>query len=284
MTIPHAEVIGDPIAHSKSPLIHRFWLEKLGLVGSYDKTHVLPSDLGPFLTRRREEAGWRGCNVTIPHKQAVIPHIDRLEPAARTIGAVNTIICADGELVGHNTDATGFLEPLLPLLNTRHFYRMARIMGAGGAAKAVAHALAGHGFTLVIAARNAEQANALAAEIEDVDVHVATLHSFSQPLAFEWGDRTDVLDLFVNTTSLGMKGSPPLNVDFSNLAPDSLVYDIVYAPLETPLLAEARRRGLRTVDGLSMLIGQAAEAFRLFFGHSAPREHDDELRALLLAA
>lgn len=284
MTTPHAEVIGDPIAHSKSPLIHGFWLNKLGLEGSYGKSHVLPADLGAFLEGRRQEAGWRGCNVTIPHKQAVIPHLDRVDPIAERIGAVNTIVRDRDGLVGHNTDAAGFLEPLLPLLDATHFYRMARIMGAGGAAKAVAHALAGHGFTLVIAARNVEQANALAAGIDGVDVHVAAIDRFAEPLAFDWGDRSDVLDIFVNATSLGMKGSPPLQVDFSNLPPDSVVYDIVYAPLETPLLAEARRRGLRTVDGLAMLIGQAAEAFHLFFGKAPPREHDDELRALLLAA
>lgn len=283
MNIPRAEVIGDPIEHSKSPLIHRFWLGKLGLAGAYEKTHVRPAELGEFLQARRAEAEWRGCNVTLPHKQAVIPYLDDVDPVAKRIGAVNTIVHEGDNLVGHNTDAAGFIEPLLPLLEARHVYRMARIMGAGGAAKAVAHALAGHGFTLVIAARNADQAHALAGEIEGTDVHVATLESFAQPLAFDWGDRTGVLDLFVNATSLGMKGAPPLNVDFSNVPPYSVVYDIVYAPLETALLAEARRRGLRTVDGLAMLIGQAAEAFRLFFGQAAPREHDAELRALLTA-
>lgn len=283
MTGPHAEVIGDPIAHSKSPLIHRFWLEKLGLAGRYDKTHVPASELGAFLAQRREAPGWRGCNVTIPHKQAVIPFLDHVEPMARRIGAVNTIVCDASGLTGHNSDAAGFLEPLLPLLADRHFYRMARIMGAGGAARAIAHALADYGFTLVIAARNPDQAQALADEIEMVDVHVATLESFAQPLAFDWGDRSGMLDLFINATSLGMTGAPPLRVDFGHVPPDSVVYDIVYAPLETPLLAEARGRGLRTVDGLAMLIGQAAEAFRLFFGHSAPREHDAELRGLLTA-
>lgn len=283
MTSPHAEVIGDPIAHSKSPLIHRFWLEKLGLDGRYDKIHVLGADLESFLTQRRDAPGWRGCNVTIPHKQAVMPLLDRIEPVAERIGAVNTIVRGDDGLVGHNTDAAGFLEPLQPLLAERHFYRMARIMGAGGAARAIAYALADHGFTLVIAARNPYQARALADEIKTVDTHVATLASFAQPLAFDWGDRSGVLDLFVNATSLGMKGAPPLVVDFGHVPPDAIVYDVVYAPLETPLLAEARARGLRTVDGLAMLIGQAAAAFHLFFGQPAPRQHDAELRALLTA-
>ena len=280
---PHAEVIGDPIAHSKSPLIHRFWLEKLGLAGAYDKTHVLGADLQSFLAQRRDEADWRGCNVTIPHKQAVIPLLDRIEPVAERIGAVNTIVREEDALIGHNTDAAGFLEPLRSLLAERHFYRMARIMGAGGAARAIAHALADHGFTLVIAARNPDQARALADEIRTVDVHVATLASFAQPLAFDWGDRSGVLDLFVNATSLGMRGASPLAIDFGHVPPDSIVYDVVYAPLETELLAGARARGLRTVDGLAMLIGQAAEAFRLFFGQPAPRQYDAELRALLTA-
>lgn len=283
MTVPYAEVIGDPIAHSKSPLIHGFWLAKLGIAGEYGKTHVRGPELEGFLATRRTDGNWRGCNVTVPHKQAVMPFLDRIDPVAAKIGAVNTIVATGDELVGHNTDAAGFLEPLRGLLAERHYYRMARIMGAGGAAKAVAHALAGEGFTIVVAARNPDQAAALCAEIDGVDTHVATLDSFGAPLDFDWGDRSGVLDLFVNATSLGMTGSPPLAVDFSNVPPDAVVYDIVYAPLETALLGEARQRGLRAVDGLDMLIGQAAEAFRLFFGQPAPRAYDAELRALLTA-
>ncbi|ARS28122.1 shikimate dehydrogenase [Sphingomonas sp. KC8] len=283
MTVPYAEVIGDPIAHSKSPLIHGFWLAKLGLAGEYGKTHVRGPELEDFLATRRTDGSWRGCNVTVPHKQAVMPFVDRIDPVAAKIGAVNTIVATGDGLVGHNTDAAGFLEPLRGLLAEPHYYRMARIMGAGGAAKAVAHALAGEGFTIVIAARNPDQAAALCAEIDGVDTHVATLDSFGAPLDFDWGDRSGVLDLFVNATSLGMIGSPPLAVDFSNVPPDAVVYDIVYAPLETALLGEARKRGLRAVDGLDMLIGQAAEAFCLFFGQPAPRTYDAELRALLTA-
>ncbi|AGH49768.1 shikimate 5-dehydrogenase [Sphingomonas sp. MM-1] len=281
--IPHAEVIGDPIAHSKSPLIHGFWLERLGIAGRYGKSLVHGPDLGAFLKGRRQDALWRGCNVTVPHKQAVMPFLDRIDPVARRIGAVNTVVHDGDHLVGHNTDAAGFLEPLLPLLATRHLYRMARILGAGGAARAVAHALAGEGFTLVIAARKLEQAEALAAEIEGVDTHVATLDHFARPTDFAFDDREGILDIVVNTTPLGMTGQPPLPFDYSHVPPGALIYDIVYAPLETALLGEARARGLVVVDGLAMLIGQAAAAFRLFFGQPAPRQYDAELRALLTA-
>ncbi|SNS71740.1 shikimate dehydrogenase [Sphingomonas laterariae] len=281
--LPKAEVIGDPIAHSKSPLIHGFWLAKLGMDGLYEKTRVAGEDLGAFFADRRDRPGWRGCNVTVPHKQAVIPFLDRIDPVAARIGAVNTVVVTPEGLVGHNTDAAGFLEPLRHLLAERHLYRMARILGAGGAAKAVAHALAGHGFTLVIAARRIEQAEALAAEIDGVDTHVATLDHFADATDFAFDDRESMLDIVVNTTPLGMTGQPPLPFDFSHVPPGALIYDIVYAPLETALLAEGRARGHVGVDGLDMLIGQAAEAFRLFFGQPAPREHDAELRALLTA-
>lgn len=280
--VPWAEVIGDPIAHSKSPLIHGFWLERLGLAGRYGKTQVAAADLAGFLAERRGDPHWAGCNVTIPHKQTVMPLIDHVDPLAARIGAVNTIVPQDGRLVGYNSDAGGFLEPLRPLLAERHYYRMARIFGAGGAARAIAHALAAEGFTIVIAARDTAKAEALCASLPKVDTHVATLESFARPFSFDWGDRSGQLDLVVNATALGMAGQPPLLIDFGHVPPDSLVYDIVYSPLETPLLAEARQRGLRTIDGLEMLIGQAAEAFARFYGVAAPRQHDAALRALLV--
>ena len=284
MTRPHAEVIGDPIAHSKSPLIHGFWLDKLGIDATYAKTHVLAPDLPAFLASRRADPDWRGCNVTVPHKQAVIPLLDRLDPIAAKIGAVNTIVPRDGALIGTNTDAPGFLEPLRPLLDRRHLFRMARVLGTGGAARAIAHALAGEGFTLVIAGRDIAKAEALRDET-DPNGHVATLNHFADPTDFPFDERDGLLDLFVNATTLGMTGQPPLAVDLSHAPPGSIVYDIVYAPLETPLLARARACGLPTIDGLAMLIGQARIAFRHFFGVDAPAdaESDAELRALLTA-
>ena len=284
MTV-HAEVIGDPISHSKSPLIHNYWIGKLGLDAHYERCHVMPDALADYFGSRRDRPDWQGCNVTIPHKQAVISYLDRIDPSAAQIGAVNTIVRAhDGTLVGYNSDGAGFLEPLRPWLVDHHLLRMARIIGSGGAARALAHALRGEGFTVAMIARDEEKARVILDEIGEKNPGMtATLQSWSAPIAFDWGDAEGRLDIVVNATSLGMKGNPPLAIDFSHVPPHAIVYDIVYAPLETPLIAEARRRGLRTIDGLEMLVGQAAVAFALFFGQPAPRQHDAELRALLTA-
>ncbi len=279
---PSAGIFGWPIAHSKSPLIHRFWLEKLGLDGDYGRFPVHPDDLGAAV-RALPALGLRGVNVTVPHKQAVMAHLDRVDPFAARIGAVNTVVVEDGALVGYNSDAGGFLEPLGALLEQRWLLKMARVIGTGGAALAIAHALHDAGFVVVVVGRDLDKARALRAGFAPDDSLTATLDSFGQPSDFEWTDRGGVLDLVVNATSLGMKGQPPLDLDFSHVPPGAIVYDIVYAPLETPLLAEARRRGHATVDGLAMLIGQAAIAFERFFGVAAPRQHDAELRARLTA-
>lgn len=281
--IPYAEVIGDPIAHSKSPIIHKHWLDRAGIAADYRASHVRAEELQGFLEGRRRDPAWRGCNVTIPHKQSVIPLLDRLDPAARRIGAVNMIRREAGQLVGYNTDYAGFLEPLLPLLAQNHLFRMARILGAGGAAKAIALALHDHGFTIVIAARNLDQARQLRESFEPDERLIAPLEQFATPTDFPWDNREGMLDLVINATALGMTGQPPLLLDFSHVPPNSVIYDIVYAPLETPLLAEARARGLRTIDGLRMLVGQAAAGFALFFGVPAPRDDDAVLRAKLIA-
>jgi len=281
--LPFAEVIGDPIAHSKSPLIHGFWLHRLGLAGEYRATHVRPEELAAFIADRRTDPLWRGCNVTLPHKQAVMAELDRIDPVAAAIGAVNVVVPEVNGLVGYNSDAAGFLEPLRPLLAERHLFRLARIIGSGGAARAVAHALWGEGFTLVAIARDPEKARALLEPFDPGHVHVGDLAAFSEPTDFAFDDRQGVLDVVVNATSLGMVGKPPLDIDFSHVPPGAVVYDLVYAPLETPLLAEARARGHIAVDGLAMLIGQAAVAFEKFFGQPAPRGQDAELRALLTA-
>lgn len=281
MAAPYAEVIGDPVEHSKSPAIHAFWLAKLGLDGDYRKTRVQVDALESYFVERRADGDWRGCNVTIPHKQAVPAYLDRLDPAAERIGAVNLVVREGDSLIGCNSDVAGFLEPLRPLLDRRHLFRMARIIGAGGAAHAVADALWGEGFTLVIAARDLAKAEALRARFDPAHSYAASLAGFAEPTDFAFDDRVGILDLVVNTTPLGMTGQPPLKLDFSHVPPGSIVYDIVYSPLGTPLLAEARSRGLRTIDGLEMLVGQAAVAFEKFFGRAAPREHDPELRELL---
>jgi len=285
VTRPYAEVIGDPIAHSKSPVMHGFWLEQLGIDAEYRRTHVRGDELESFLAGRRTEPDWRGCNVTIPHKQGVMPLLDRIDPVAEAIGAVNTIVPRDGLLIGHNTDAPGFLEPLRPEVAKRHLLRTARILGTGGAARAIAHALWDEGFTLIVAGRDAAKAQEIVAPFDPGFVHVCTLDTFAQPLDFDWGEPGDRLDLVVNATSLGMTGQPPLDLDFSNVPPGAMVYDAVYAPLVTPLLAEAQERGHPTIDGLAMLIGQGRIALEHFFGHAAPSDavSDAELRRRMTA-
>ncbi|MBP6362788.1 MAG: shikimate dehydrogenase [Novosphingobium sp.] len=283
MTGPYAEVIGDPIAQSKSPAIHNFWLGKLGIDAEYRATLVGAADLADYFSARRADPDWRGCNITMPHKQAALAHLYQIDPLAARIGAVNTVVRgADGRLTGFNTDVAGFLEPLQPLLAQTQLYRMARILGAGGAARAIVAALADAHFTLVLAARDPAKARALLDELAPKGEHHAVdLAHFAATTDFAFDDRDQLLDLVVNASPLGMAGQPPLDFDFSHVPPGSVVYDIVTYPLETPLLLRARQHGFATIDGLAMLIGQAAAAFEKIFGQTAPRESDAELRAIL---
>ena len=282
---PFAEVIGDPIAQSKSPMIHAHWLEALGIDAAYRATHVLAADLPQFLARRRGDPAWRGCNVTMPHKQAVIPLLDRLDPLAARIGAVNTIVPEAGELVGYNTDGPGFLEPLQPWLGRQHLFRMARVLGTGGAARAIIAALADEGVVIVLAGRDVAKARALLDELDPKgDHHTIDLAHFSDPTDFAFDDRKGCFDLVINATTLGMTGHAPLIFDMSHAPPGAVFYDIVTSPLDTRLLQSARAAGFATIDGLSMLIGQADHAFRRFFGARPPRGATDAaLRARILA-
>lgn len=281
----YAEVIGDPIAQSKSPAIHNFWLGKLGIGAEYRAAHVRAESLTNYLGSRQADEAWRGCNVTMPHKQAVMPHLTRLHPLAEWIGAVNTIVReADDSLTGYNTDVAGFLEPLRPWLEERHLFRMARVLGTGGAARAIVAALAEENVVIVLAGRDPAKARALLDELDPGgEHHVTDLAHFADPTDFAFDDRAGCFDLLVNASPLGMAGQPPLAFDLSHAPPGSIVYDIVTHPADTPLLQAARAAGLRTIDGLSMLVGQAAVAFEKFFDVPAPREHDAELRALLTA-
>ena len=266
----YAEVIGDPIAHSKSPLIHGFWLDKLGIAGAYRRCHVTAEDLAGYFAERREDPAWRGCNITIPHKQAALDFVEDRGGIRETIGAINTVFRdADGVLVGTNTDAGGFIAPIadvdlagLPVT----------VIGSGGAARAILFALARIGAgPVTLLARNPLKGVALLShfglkgEVKPIDAPLA-------PAA-----------LLVNASSLGMTGQPPLELDLAPLPDEAIVYDIVYAPLETALLRAAEARGLETVDGLDMLVGQAALAFEIFFNQAPPREHDAELRQLLVS-
>ncbi len=264
-----AEVIGDPIAQSKSPVIHRFWLDALGIEAGYESVHVTTDDLPSYIARSRADPDWRGCNVTIPHKLAVIDLVDDPGGVRDSIGAMNTILRQrDGSLIGTNTDAAGFAAPIsgMDLAGAR-----VAVVGAGGAARAVLFAVSKLGAgPVTILNRSPLKAAGLLAKFG--------LAGDVVPLGAPLPEDTA---LVVNASALGMTGQPPLAIDLSPLAEDAIVYDIVYAPLETPLLAQARARGLDTVDGLEMLIGQAAVAFELFFGAEPPRDRDDELRALL---
>ncbi|BBD01324.1 MULTISPECIES: shikimate dehydrogenase [Sphingobium] len=269
--LPYAEVIGDPIEHSKSPLIHNFWLNALDIEAEYRKTHVTPEGMAAYFLMRRSDPDWLGCNVTIPHKIAVLDFVDDPGGVRERIGAVNTIASeTGGPLIGTNTDAGGFLQPLL---RDKWKGQSAVIIGTGGAARAILFALTSLGVPdITIMARDAARGQAL------LD------HGGTKGRVIGMGDALPAADLLVNSTSLGMVGQPLLDLDLTPLPESATVYDIVYAPLETGLLKAARARGLKTLDGLEMLIGQAALAFDIFFDAQAPRELDAELRALLVAA
>jgi shikimate dehydrogenase len=270
MSTPYAEVIGDPIAQSKSPLIHGFWLDALGLAGDYRRAHVKPDELAAYIAERRADPEWRGCNVTMPHKSAVMNLVDDPGDIRGTIGAMNTIVRQpDGALIGTNTDAAGFYAPLADLDLQR---ASVAVVGAGGAARAVLFALARANVGKVtILGRSPLKAMGLLATF-GLKGEAVALDAPLPPVA-----------LLVNASSLGMTGQPPLDLDLSPLPADAIVYDLVYSPLETGLLKTAQARGLDIVDGLDMLIGQAALAFELFFGTAPPDGRDEELRALLTA-
>jgi len=272
MTLPYAEVIGDPIAQSKSPLLHTFWLEKLGIQAEYRRAHVLTDGLGDYFAARRADPDWRGCNVTMPHKLAVLDHAADPGGVRDSIGAANTIFrMEDGQLGCTNTDAAGFLSPVLERgIDLRD--RPVVVVGAGGAARAVLFALARSGAgPVTLLNRSVDRAAELLAHFGLNGRAVPLDHPLPQ------------VALIANASTLGMAGAPPLNIDLAEQDDNCLVYDIVYSPLETGLLHAARERGLATIDGLDMLIGQAAVAFEMFFGAEPPREHDAELRALLTA-
>ena len=269
MTTRYAEVIGDPIAHSKSPLIHRFWLEALGLEGEYRATHVTPDALAGYFAERSGDPAWRGCNVTVPHKLAALDHVADPGGVRAGIGAINTVFRGEGGApTGTNTDAAGFWSPIAGLDLTGE--RVA-VVGTGGAARAVLWALARVGVGHVtLLARNPLKGAGLLAHF-GLKGDVVPLDAPLPPAA-----------LLVNASVLGMTGQSGYAPDLSPLPEGALVYDLVYAPLETPLLRAARARALEVVDGLEMLVGQAALAFELFFGAEPPRERDGELRALLV--
>jgi shikimate dehydrogenase len=264
MGIPYAEVIGDPIAHSKSPLIHGFWLEKLGIEGDYRPVRVRSDQLEGHLRSRRGDPDWRGCNVTAPHKVAVIPCLDQLFMHGEVARAVNTVFRQGDSIAGNNSDLTACLRSLQKQPPHRG---SAFIIGAGGAARAAFMALHAMGFeSICVANRTPERAFAM---LQALGVK-ASVQPLDAPLP--------PADLLVNASSMSAEGTA---LDLSPLPPHAVVFDMVFEPVETPLLAAARGRGLPTIDGLAMLIEQAEYGFLRFFHAQAPRDLDAELRELL---
>lgn len=270
--MPHNRtfVMGHPIGHSRSPMLHGYWLQKLGIEGSYERVDVPPAEVEAFFRVFRDQQ-WIGGNVTVPNKTAVIPFLDRIDDDARAMGAVNTIFWDGDVLVGGNTDAYGFIgniDDLVPGWDKGA--SRAVVLGAGGATRAIIHGLLGRGLKVALCNRTLDRAEALAAQFgQNVSAH---------DLAARDGLLSDC-DLLVNATSLGMVGQPPQDIDLTPLKPDAIVYDIVYVPLETMLLKQAAAKGHRTVDGLGMLLHQGAVGFSRWFGTKP--EITQELRDLL---
>ena len=275
MGAPFAEVIGDPIAQSKSPVIHRYWLDRLRLDGDYVRTRIAGDELAAFFDRRRSDADWRGCNVTIPHKQAVIPLLDRLGPGAEAIGAVNCVVPEDGVLTGYNTDIDGVAAALD---STELGGRKAALIGAGGGARAVVAYLANRGVgQMAIVARNSGRAEVLRPLASDAAMDILT---------FQCADEAFIgAAAIINSSPLGMAGAdlmPQSILDaVQRHAAGATVFDLVTTPAQTAFLSAGRLGGGRSADGLTMLVGQASRAFELFFGTPAPAP-DGELRDLLL--
>ncbi len=267
----HAGVVGWPIAHSRSPLIHRHWLARHGVAGTYDTIAVPPDELPTFVDRLRS-GDLVGGNVTIPHKIAAVALCDRLTPEARRLEAVNTLWMERGEVWGDSTDGIGFLGALDQEASGWDGHkRRALVVGAGGAARAIVGALVNRGFAeIVVANRTPARAEALTARVGGRPAGLDALPGLLEGA-----------DLLVNTTSAGMHGQPALDLDLAALPPHAVVDDIVYVPRETPLLRAAAARGLRTVGGLGMLLHQAVPGFARWFGVTP--EVTAELRALIEA-
>jgi shikimate dehydrogenase len=266
-----AGVMGWPISHSRSPRLHGYWLQQHKIAGAYLPLLVAGQDLAKALAAL-PALNFRGCNLTLPHKEAALKLVDKLEPLARRIGAVNTIVVRpDGLLEGRNTDAFGFIESLKEAQpQFRAKAGKAVVIGAGGAARAVVAALIDAGTPqIVLVNRSLPRAEALARDL-------------GGPVKLKaWNEREAVLKdamLLVNTTSQGMAGNRPLELELSALPKTAVVADAVYVPLLTPLLAAAAKRGNPTVDGLGMLLHQARQGFAAWFGvepqvDSALRRH-----------
>lgn len=251
-------VIGHPIDHSKSPKIHSYWFMKNQMNGSYSRIDIAPEELKDGIKKLIDE-GYKGFNVTIPHKEAIVELCDVVDETAQKIGAVNTVLIKDGKLVGINTDAYGFTQNIIAVQPKFSFKnKRIAVIGAGGAAKAILHGLVEKGASEIrLTNRTLEKANKLR------DQFGGSINTF------KWEQRHMILknvDLLVNTTSLGMKGQPPLELDLDLLESKTIVNDIVYSPLMTDLLTQAKVHGNPYVTGIGMLLYQAQPAFKLWTG------------------
>lgn len=271
-------VIGDPIRHSKSPLMHNAALAASECDGVYTAFHVLPEQLGEAIAGMRA-LGIRGMNVTIPHKENVIAHLDQIDNHARMIGAVNTIVNDNGTLIGYNTDGPGYVRSLIEETGIDLEEARVLLIGAGGAARGLAYALLHGGVKqLVIANRTADRAERIVDELHSIGNIEATALIDGIPQV-----KPDQVDVIINTTSLGMHPNvEEMSVQASYLMPHMIVSDIIYNPLETKLLAAAKAVGARTHSGLGMFVYQGAIAFELWTGKKAPTEvmRDAVLRAM----
>ena len=265
-------VVGWPVAHSRSPLIHGYWLERYGIAGSYLREAVRPEEAAEFLRSLRVR-GFVGCNVTIPHKETAFRVADETLPAARAAGAANTLWFEGDRLLADNTDGAGFVSNIRATVPDFAFKgAVVALLGAGGAARGIVHALLEVGAGEVrLFNRTRERGDAIAAAFGP------------RVKAFGWSEREERsrgAPLLVNTTPLGMHSAGPLDMDLDVLDGNCVVADIVYVPLVTPLLAAARKRGLATVDGLGMLLHQAVPGFERWFG--VRPEVTEDLRAVLV--
>jgi shikimate dehydrogenase len=258
MTAPRACVIGWPIKHSRSPLIHGYWLKLYGIEGAYEKREVTPAELPTFL-ENLPQGPYVGCNVTLPHKEAAFAAVCVTDEVTRRLGVVNTVFIRDGIVSGISTDGEGFIQNLLSnspgfAVKGRHF----TILGAGGSARAIVGTLAAMGAGRInVVNRTPERSEILRRDFG------------TTVMVVDWARREDILgetDVLVNTTSLGMTGQPQLEIALDRLPAHAIVTDIVYIPLETELIRRARMRGYHVVPGLGMLLYQAVPGFELWFG------------------
>ncbi|WP_112661955.1 shikimate dehydrogenase [Microvirga flavescens] len=258
-----AFVVGHPIKHSRSPLIHGYWLKQHGLEGSYERIDVPPAEFADFL-KSFASKGYAGGNVTIPHKEAAFAGVEKRTARAERLKAVNTLWVEDGVLWGDNTDVLGFMAHLDQSLGQgwEQTVETALVIGAGGAARAIVAGLQDRPIArILIANRTFEKAEELVRDLR--------MEGGAVLQALPWEDLARAVaeaGLIVNTTSLGMAGQPPLDIDLSTAPKNAVVADIVYVPLKTPILAKAEALGLRTVDGLGMLLHQAVPGFAHWFG------------------